>query len=292
MKKIFNVIILLVATLGLLNSCMDSGYEDVTSKTTKDVYGNNDIIEHNVVSIAELKQMYKALNNSRDTAIVKEDIQLKLRVTGNDIGGNIYSYFSAIDENGDAILVYIYSGGLFAYLPVGQELLIDLKDLCVGSNGTQPCIGGIYKTSSGNVYPKNLNNFIWQKHFKLLECDATKVQPKVFTATEFANAWKNDKNGLAGQLITLKGITIQGANGTATWGNKAEVAAEGDFTVKRYINGLSSDIFINTSTSAKFASEIVPQGTVDISAIIVRYNNQAQLTLRSLGDVQAPLVNQ
>lgn len=286
MKKIFFMIVASIATLSLLNSCMDGGYDDVTNKTTKDVYGNNDIIEHNVVSIAELKQMYKALNNSRDTATVKEDIQLKLRVTGNDVGGNIYSYFSAVDENGDAILVYIYAGGLYAYLPIGQELLIDLKDLCVGSNGTQPCIGGVYKTSSGNVYPKNLNNFIWQKHFKLLDCDASKVAPKEYTASEFASAWKKDKTSLAGQLITLKGVTIKEADGTARWGTKADVAAEGDFTVKRYINGLSSDIYINTSTSAKFAAEPMPTGTVDVTAVVVRYNNYAQLTLRTANDAK------
>lgn len=286
MKKVFYMAVAAIATLGLLNSCMDGGYDDVTNKTTQELYGNNDIVEHNVISIAELKQMYKSLNNSRDTATVKEDIQLKLRVTGNDVGGNIYSYFSAIDENGDAILVYIYSGGLFAYLPVGQEILIDLKDLCVGSNGTQPSIGGVYKTSSGNVYPKNLNNFIWQKHFKLLGCDASKVQPKEFTASEFGNAWKNDKNALAGQLITLKGVTIQGADGKARWGTKEDVAAEGDFTVKRYISGLTSDIYINTSTSAKFAAEPMPKGTVDVTAVVVRYNNYAQLTLRTADDAK------
>ncbi len=286
MKKVFYLAVAFVATLGLLNSCMDGGYDDMTDLTTQDVYGNNDIIEHNVVSIAELKQMYKALNNSRDTATVKEDIQLKLRVTGNDIGGNIYSYFSAIDENGDAILVYIYAGGLYAYLPVGQEILINLQDLCVGSNGTQPCIGGVYKTSSGNVYPKNLNNFIWQKHFKLLGCDASKVQPKEFTGAEFVSAWKADKNALAGQLITLKGVTIQGADGKARWGTKADVASEGDFTVKRYFSGVGSDIYINTSTSAKFAAEPMPEGPVDVTAVVVRYNNYAQLTLRTADDAK------
>ena len=287
MKKIFYMVVAMIATVGLLNSCMDSGYDDVTNLTAQEVYGNNDLVEHNVVSIAELKKMYKALNNSRDTATVKDDVMLKLRVTGNDVGGNIYSYFSAIDENGDAILVYIYAGGLYAYLPVGQEVLIDLKGLCVGSNGTQPCIGGVYKTSSGNVYPKNLNNFIWQKHFKLLGCDASKVQPKEYTASAFASEWNKNKEALAGQLITLKGVTIQGADGKARWGTKADVATEGDFTVKRYITGISSDIYLNTSTSAKFAAEAMPAGKVDVTAVVVRYNNYAQLTLRTADDAHA-----
>lgn len=290
MKKIFYLAVAWIATIGLLNSCMDGGYDDVTGMTTQEVYGNNDLVEHNVISIADLKNKYKVMNNSRGTAIVEEDLMLKLRVTGNDVGGNIYSYFSAIDENGDAILVYIYAGGLFAYLPVGQEVLIDLKDLCVGSNGTQPCIGGMYKTSSGNVYPKNLSNFIWQKHFKLLGCDASKVQPKEYTASAFASEWNNHKEALAGQLITLKGVTIQGADGNARWGTKADVATEGDFTVKRYITGINSDIYINTSTSAKFAAEAMPAGKVDVTAVVVRYNNYAQLTLRTANDAKA--VNQ
>ena len=87
-------------------------------------------------------------------------------------------------------------------------------------------------------------------------------------------------------MITLKGVTIQGADGKARWGTKEDVAAEGDFTVKRYISGLTSDIYINTSTSAKFAAEPMPKGTVDVTAVVVRYNNYAQLTLRTADDAK------
>ena len=65
---------------------------------------------------------------------VTEDVKIKGIVTGNDIGGNIYNEFSVQDATG-ALLVCVSQGGLFGYLPVGQEVLIDLKGLMLGGYG-------------------------------------------------------------------------------------------------------------------------------------------------------------
>ncbi len=284
------VLCLLIAFVGF-TSCQDGDWDDL-NVSPAEAYGNNDITEHNVITIEQLKAMpryKKALTSSRDTMYVSDDIQLKLRITGNDIGGNIYNYVSAQDENGDAILIYIYAGGLFSYLPVGEEILINLKGLYVGSNGTQPCISTPYMTSSGNVYPKNMSFWIWQDHFKItgFNASAPNCQPEEFTAAEFEQAWKATPEKLAGKLVTIKGITIRGADGKNVWGTKSSLAAENDFSVKRYITGVSSTIFVNTSTSAKFAAEVIPTGTIDLTAIVVRYNNDCQLTLRTANDAVA-----
>lgn len=282
----------LMAVLCLLivgfTSCQGGDWDDF-SVTPQEAYGNNDITEHNVITIEQLKAMpryKKALTSSRDTMHVTDDVQLKLRITGNDIGGNIYNYVSAQDANGDAILIYVYAGGLFSYLPVGQEILINLKGLYVGSNGTQPCVSTPYMTSSGNVYPKNMSFWIWQDHFKITGFDATapNCQPAEYTAADFDKAWKSAPEKLAGKLVKLKGITIREADGKNVWGTKSALAAVNDFNVKRYISGVSSNIFVNTSTSAKFAAEIIPTGKLDLTAVVVRYNNDCQLTLRTAND--------
>jgi len=279
---------LLLALVLTISSCQDSGWEDIDT-TAAQAYGNNSITEHNVITIAQLKAMSKykkAITASRDTCYVSDDIQLKLYITGNDVGGNIYNYVSAVDEKGDAILIYIYAGGLYSYLPVGQEILVNLQGLYVGANGTQPCISTPYMTSSGNVYPKNMSFFLWMQHMKITGFNEAKAKPEVYTATEFANAWKSSPDKLAGKLVTIKGITLKEADGTKTWGKKSELASVNDYTVKRYFKELNTSIYANTSTSAKFAAEIMPTGKIDLTCIIVRYGNYAQLTLRTADDAK------
>lgn len=281
------VLCMMIAFVGF-TSCQDGDWDDL-NVSPAEAYGNNSITEHNVVTIQELKAMAKykkALTASRDTMYVSDDIQLKLRITGNDIGGNIYNYVSAQDSIGDAILIYIYAGGLYSYLPVGQEILINLKGLYVGSNGTQPCISTPYMTSSGNVYPKNMSNWIWQDHFKIIGFDASKAQPEEYSAVDFKNAWKANPEKLAGKLVTIKGVTLKEADGKNVWGTKEALAAVNDFTVKRYFKELTTNIYVNTSTSAKFAAEIMPTEKIDLTCVIVRYGNYAQLTLRTADDAK------
>src|SRR3712207_6493705 len=121
--------IMLAAMTILMASCMDGGYGDNTA-TTETAYGNNSLTETKVVTIGELCSMEKysnVMSQYRDYKLVDDDIQLKLRVTGNDLGGNIYNKIAAQDANGDAIIICIYSAGLHSFLQVGQEILVDLK---------------------------------------------------------------------------------------------------------------------------------------------------------------------
>lgn len=288
MKNIKFMIVALMATAGLLASCQNGDW-DAPSTSASEAYGNNSIEETNVITISQLKAMSrykKALSASRDTIEVTDDIQLKLRITGNDIGGNIYNYVSAQDENGDAILIYIYAGGLFSYLPVGQEILVDLKGLYVGTNGSQPAISTPYMTSSGNVYPKNMSFWLWQQHVKLLGKDENAVKVDTFTVDNFNEAARNNIEQLAGKLITIKDVVLKEADGTKKWGPKTDLASTNDFSVKRYLTGLSTNVYVNTSTSAKFASEVMPQGAIDLTCIVVRYNSYCQLTLRTADDAK------
>ena len=105
MKKLTLSFLLTLAFVA--SSCMDGGYgsNDATPQTA---FGNDTIKEHKVVTIKQLCEMsnYKTvMTQYRDYKEVTDDIQLKVRVTGNDIGGNIYNKVALQDENGDAILV-------------------------------------------------------------------------------------------------------------------------------------------------------------------------------------------
>lgn len=280
MKKT-KIFFLALFAASLLTACMDGGYDDMTDVTPDMVYGNDTITEHNVVTLQQLRANPKysnILKQYRDYQLVEDDIQLKVYVTGNDIGGNIYNKVALQDDNGDAIFVCVYSGGMYSYLPVGQYILINLKGLYIGTYGYQQQIGTPYTTSSGNTYPGRMAKDLWQKHFKILRGQKkTDIVPVEFTADIQKNIDQH-----AGKLMTIKNATISGADGKITWAPENG----SDFSISRYVQGYPSSVVIYTSTSAKFAAETVPTGKVNITGIFSRYSTTWQILLRSAADVQ------
>jgi len=150
--------------------CMDGDWDEPS--TTPSPWGNNSIEETNVITIAQLKDKYSSVfNASVDQAVkVDEDLQIKAWVTGNDVTGNIYQQISVQDETG-AILIGISQGGLNGYLPIGQQILVNLKDLYVGGYRKQCQIGAPYNSGIGRM-----DKFTWQEHFKIIgNIDTAKV---------------------------------------------------------------------------------------------------------------------
>ena len=72
----------------LFTGCMD---EDWDTPDTTDAFGNKNIVETNVVTIKSLKDKYTSVINASSNSYqeITDDIQIKGRVVGNDIQGNI-----------------------------------------------------------------------------------------------------------------------------------------------------------------------------------------------------------
>ncbi len=265
--------------LGLsVNSCMDDDWDNPTGDIPP--YGNNDLQETNVVTIAELKDMYSfALQEQTDTARITENVQIKARVTGNDVGGNIYNQI-AVDDGTGALLICINFGGLWSYLPVGQEILVDLKDLYIGTYGNQPQIGTPYTSKSGYTSPSRMSHTLWNEHFKLLgEADASKVDTLEFDMSKVDDTEYMEEN--CGRLMVVRGITLPQANGERTFA-PADAATSGN-AVNRMVSG-TTKLVVRTSTYADFAGTAMPEGKVDIVGIFTRYRDTWQILMRQDGD--------
>lgn len=265
--------------LGLsVNSCMDDDWDNPTGDIPP--YGNNDLQETNVVTIAELKDMYSfALQEQTDTARITENVQIKARVTGNDVGGNIYNQI-AVDDGTGALLICINFGGLWSYLPVGQEILVDLKDLYIGTYGNQPQIGTPYTSNSGYTSPSRMSHTLWNEHFMLLgEADASKVDTLEFDMSKVDDTEYMEEN--CGRLMVVRGITLPQANGERTFA-PADAATSGN-AVNRMVSG-TTKLVVRTSTYADFAGTAMPEGKVDIVGIFTRYRDTWQILMRQDGD--------
>lgn len=284
MKNTINIkttyLLIFALACTLFSSCMNGDWDEPDFNGAAP-YGNNSLTEQNVITIAELIKKYPNVFASTDqNKQIDEDIMIKGRITGNDVGGNIYKQVT-LQDNTAAIIIAINEGGLNGYLAEGSEILVDLKGLYIGGYRKQPEIGAPYNGSSIGRMQKD----IWAKHFKILGSpDASVIQPIDF------NTIKDTKlmDANCGKLVTLKDVTFKEADGKATF---TTGTAQGN-AVNQELEGYGSKVVIRTSTYADFAAIPLPYDNVakkklkcDITGIATRYNSTWQILIRKTSDI-------
>ena len=282
MKHISNIFLL--AACFLLASCMADSFDDPNTPA-EDVYGNKDIAETNVVSIAQLKSLYSNIISNSAMKEVTEDLQIKGTVIGNDVEGNIYNEV-IIDDGTGAFIICIAQGGLYGYLPVGQQILIDLKGLYVGAYGQQGEVGTPYTNKSGSTYVSRMNRFLWAQHYRLIgAANPSSVVPEEFDLSRITDTKYLESH--CGKLMTVKGVEISAANGTATFApDDGSVALTANCANRTFKGISSSQLVLRTSTFADFAGNVMPTGKVDVTGIFTRFRNTWQILMRRESDIQ------
>ena len=252
-------------------------------------YGNNNISEDNIITIAELKALYPNVFASTDAnKQITENIKIRGLVSGNDIGSNLYKQFSLQDETG-ALIVAVNQSGLSGFLALGQEIIIDLKDLYIGGYRKQPEIGQPYNGSSIG----RMNKDLFQKHFRIVGTP----DPSKLTPIEFDEKMNKDEN--CGKLVVIKNVTFTDANGTNTFapGDGSATVVGGCVNRNIKINDQKSNVVIRTSTYARFAALELPYDNVNkkpkrcnITGIATRYasgsNDTWQILIRQESDIE------
>lgn len=276
MKTRYMFLAIAITSMGL-TACMDKDWE--APQFDEPLYGNNSIMKEEgdkVITIGELKEKYSSLINDSTDGVkeITDDWQLQVVVNGNDEGGNLYKQISVQDPTG-AIIVGINGSNLYPYMPVGQQLLINLKGLHIGGYRKQAQIGALYKGSSIG----RMDTDVWEQHVRLLK--EGEIEAKVDTVDFDENA---DKYILSGRIVKLSGVTISGE------GTQVLAPEDGSVTLSsncanRLINGKSS-LVLRTSSYSKFANRAIPKGKADVYGVCTRYNNTWQILMRTESDLQ------
>lgn len=282
MKNTINIkttyLLIFALACTLFSSCMNGDWDEPDFNGAAP-YGNNSLTEQNVITIAELIKKYPNVFASTDqNKQIDEDIMIKGRITGNDVGGNIYKQVT-LQDNTAAIIIAINEGGLNGYLAEGSEILVDLKGLYIGGYRKQPEIGAPYNGSSIGRMQKD----IWAKHFKILGSpDASLIQPVDFSTI------KNEMDANCAKLVTLKDVTFKEADGKSTFSTGTSIGN----AVNQELEGYGSKVVIRTSTYADFAAITLPYDNVakkklkcDITGIATRYNSTWQILIRKTSDI-------
>lgn len=275
MKTRYMFLAIAITSMGL-TACMDKDWE--APQFDEPLYGNNSIMKEEgdkVITIGELKEKYYSLINASTDGVkeITDDWQLQVVVNGNDEGGNLYKQISVQDPTG-AIIVGINGSNLYPYMPVGQQLLINLKGLHIGGYRKQAQIGALYNGSIGRM-----DTDVWEQHVRLLK--EGEIEAKVDTVDFDENA---DKYILSGRIVKLSGVTISGE------GTQVLAPEDGSVTLSsncanRLINGKSS-LVLRTSSYSKFANRAIPKGKADVYGVCTRYNNTWQILMRTESDLQ------
>ena len=288
MKNI-KYLLMLVLACSLVTGCMDDDWDTPNAESLNKAYGNQEIAETNVITIGSLKEKYESVINASTNSYeqITEDVQIKGRVVGNDIGGNIYNEVS-IDDGTGAILICISQGGLFSYLPVGQEIVVDLKGLYIGGYGKQAEIGMPYTNAKGNSYVSRMSRVLWNKHFKLTGvADASKVVAEEFDLSKRTKEEYFTANN--GKLMTIKNVEFTNADGKTTFAPSEEKDAANSVNRGLSQNGkpiATSSIVVRTSSYADFAAKQLPTGKLNITGVFTRYRTTWQILIRDERDIQ------
>lgn len=280
-----------------MTACMDKDYDEPDfSKGAP--YGNNNIEATNVVTIQELKQMYSTVmttdfRDGESFTEVTENLQIRGFVTANDVSGNIYNEVAIQDETG-AILIEIQQGGLYGYLPVGAEILVELKGLCVGNYRMQPQIGMPSKVSQGNNAGKDqlgkISRKQWQEHFRITG-NSQIIEPEVFASGKTKTTWKALEDG--GKLGVVENVKFSKGsyyNGTTTVPLPFDEAAqfanpELNNSISWYFVEQPTTVMLYNSNYSDFASALLPHRTVSVTGIMKRYNDSWEIVMRDINDI-------
>lgn len=275
MKKLLSILSVGLLMCGaVLTSC--ENYDD---PVTGNAYGNNSIPEGRTISIAALKEKYNDfIDTSSDTyTTIEEETRIEGVITCDDESGNMYKKLVVADETG-AIVIGINQTGLYAFCPVGQKVVIDCKGLQIGSYRKQAQIGATYNNAVGRM-----PEYVWKQHVRLMgkpQLFYSELEPvEIASAADLAAFDKKE----APVLVTFKNMKFSEADGTATY------APGDDGSVSRYMtysDGSKCEAYLYTSTYANFAMEVMPQGSVNVTGVLIRYNNDWELIVRTLNDVK------
>lgn len=286
MKKQLYIIALLAGSFAL-TACQDGDWGVPESLLTEPPYGNNSLVAGTTTTIAELQDKYANVISNNGYQAITEDLWLRCVVTGNDIGDNIYKQIAVQDETG-GIIIGINGSDQGAFMPVGQKILISLKDLCVGGYGEMAQLGTKYYNSKYSEYQiGRMEVPFWQKHARLIMEGTPEAQEfgsiKADTIDFDANKTMAQQ---CGRVVRLSGVTIsrEGTPVIAPDDGSVELVSN---CVNRTLSGgnAGSKCVLRTSTYAAFKGVTIPETAVDIYGIATYYRGTWQILARTATDL-------
>lgn len=270
MRK-FNIIIATGLMAMGLASCQDRDWDNEINTAYE--IGNQNIVEdtEHHITVKDLKEKYKNAilgigKYSKSTVqLVEEDLQLRVRVVTNDEGGNLSQQIVVTDESNENITISIADNDIQTYLRVGQELLVNLKDLYVGGYNDVPQIGfpGEKFGSADFCRVSFMSRYIWYQHFKKIGTPDPTLVPESVELTKSFDSWTD-----CSRLVYVDGkFSSRSGDVKIAEPSRVENTDTGNGVNEDFITDSGVKVQLRTSTYCDFASYLIPAAKCRIYGI-------------------------
>lgn len=204
-------------------------------------------------TVAEVKAYFTGA-----LAQIPDNAYLKAQVTANDKTGNLFKYIYVEDKTG-GIRVNIDMASLYAdpRFFVGKQVLINLKDLYVGSVNGEVQLGGLFSGNVGRVLANDVYKHFFQTN------DFTEVVATEKTIT-------NLTDGDVGRWIKIKDLQFINDD-------LGESYAGASNTSRTLEDCSGAKISLTTSSFANFASRQIDSGKGDLYGVLTKANGKYEV---------------
>lgn len=255
--KNFNLFLAIALLATTFTACVDLEFDEPSLDGLADIAANT--------TIAELKALHTIGN---DAVLVEDDLIIRGVVIADDLSGNFFKNLTIEDETG-GIQIRLNLVGLSDVYPQGSEVFVRCQGLFVGDFAELPQISG---TVDGDAIEEVL-----VEDFVIPGKTGQEVTPEVITIDQL-----DDPTFLSSKLNTLVQLNDVEFAPEAAGGTYAGVIS----TNLNIQDCNTRTIILRTSSFADFASELTPTGNGSLTAVLGRFRDDIQLTIRDTDDVQ------
>ena len=239
------------------------------------------------MTIAEFKAKYWQDAVSYIDTITEDEI-IHGWVVSSDESGNIYKSLYIMDESGTGITISINKNNLYQDYPIGQEIILSMKDHWIGKYCAQLMIGYPSWYENGNTWEATTLPLVeWEAIATVMGTpDPSQAEPVDVSLADFAG--KTDTETLLryqGMLVRISDVSFEAADGHVTFSEPAHV------TNRTIVDANGNELIVRNSNYSDFSDDILPRGLVDVVGVLSFYatrdnaNGTWQLYLRDRNDV-------
>jgi len=221
-------------------------------------------------TIGEIKSLYKGAVTQIEEALIIEGY-----VISSDEKGNFYRtiHFQNSPENPtDGLQLDIDIQNLHSSYPIGSKIIINTQGLYIDNYHGVLKIGGVYPQSNGGVAVGRLSSVLAKKAL-FVSCDApATIVPKQVKIEDLNDAMINT-------LVIFEKVEISPDSHCLPY-------ALPDKNTSVLVQDCSGNtVILRNSGYADFQDKLLPTGSGKLQAILGKYNNDFQLTIRDTTDL-------
>jgi hypothetical protein len=223
-------------------------------------------------TIAGVKNLYLSSGSEMPIKIEEEGLFLSGYVVSSDESGNFFKELIIQDspENPTAgISILTDVSDLYTFFEPGRKVYVKVSGLWIGEDAGVIKLGALYGEEVGRLSPQQFGEHISRSG------EVAELVPTTINLDEVGDSKANT-------LIKLENMQFVNDEIGQTYADPNST-----FGVNRFLESCVTDqqIILRNSGFADFKTQLLPEGSGSITAVLSKFNEDFQLYIRNTGDV-------